>query len=364
MEKKTNYFKPSIAFHPGETLQEILDELGMGPKEFAVRTDKPEKTIIAVLKGRSSITPDMAIVFEQVLKIPAHFWLNKQRNYDEFLARKEREKTLSQSADWARQFPYADMAKKGWVKATRKAEEKADELLKFFGFSNASAWEKYYFEQELKVNFRISLVHTKQPHAISAWLRKGELQAEELAAPSFDEKSFKAILPKLKNIMAEQPEDFFEQIQKLCLENGVKVVYTPCVQKAPINGCTRWINDNPLIQLSDRYKRNDIFWFTFFHEIGHILLHGKKDIFLSNVKDIDADRQKEDEANEFAKKWTLSEEEEAEILEKYEWSQEDIINFAEKFNTHPAIIIGRLQHRGIINHSQGTEFIVPVSLEK
>ncbi len=78
MAKKENRYIPQVVFHPGETLSEKLAEMKMGSKEFAVRTDKPEKTINAVLKGESSITPDMAVQFESVTKIPAHFWMNKQ----------------------------------------------------------------------------------------------------------------------------------------------------------------------------------------------------------------------------------------------------------------------------------------------
>ncbi len=61
----------------------------MGPKEFALRTGKPEKTITAILKGDSSITPAMAVQFENVTKIPAHFWINHQRGYDEYIAREK-----------------------------------------------------------------------------------------------------------------------------------------------------------------------------------------------------------------------------------------------------------------------------------
>ena len=71
-----NEYIPQSYSHPGETLAEKLDELGMGTKEFSIRTGKPEKTIIAVMKGESSITPDMAVQFENVLRIPANFWLN------------------------------------------------------------------------------------------------------------------------------------------------------------------------------------------------------------------------------------------------------------------------------------------------
>jgi Zn-dependent peptidase ImmA (M78 family) len=236
-------------------------------------------------------------------------------------------------------------------------------LLAFFSISNHTAWEDYYFKQQLKVAFRISLAHTKEPYAISAWLRKGELQAAQLPANPYDEKKFKDALPAIKRIMATHPESFFEQLQGLCLEAGVKVVHTPCINKAPINGSTRWLNDTPLIQLTGRYKRNDSFWFTFFHEAGHILLHGKKEIFLENIDYSEKDKDKEYEADNFAIKWTLSKEEEKEILKRFKITEDDIIEFARKFDTHPAIIIGRLQHKGLVPYSLGRNFFESIEFE-
>jgi addiction module HigA family antidote len=363
MATPKNQYQPQIVFHPGETLAEKLEELGMGPKEFAIRTGKPEKTIIAILKGKSSITPEMAVQFEHVLKIPAHFWLNMQRNYDEFIARKELEELLTESIDWAKKFPINEMVKKGWLPAKTTMEEKTSELLAFFGISKYTAWEDYYLNQQLKVAFRISLAYTKERYAISAWLRKGELQAAELPNKDYDEKKFKDALPEIKSLMAKHPDDFCKKLREICLDAGVKVVYTPCIKKAPINGCTRWLKDAPLIQLSGRYKRNDIFWFTFFHEAGHILLHGKKDIFLEEIEYSEKDNIKEKEADEFAIKWTLSKEEEEEILQRYSITVKDVLDFAEKFNTHPAIIIGRLQRKGLIPYSLGRQFFEPVELD-
>lgn len=86
-----NQYLPQSYAHPGETLEEKLQEMGMGLKELAVRTGKPEKTIIAVINGDSAITSDMAIQFESVTKIPAHFWMNVQRLYDEYVARQIQE---------------------------------------------------------------------------------------------------------------------------------------------------------------------------------------------------------------------------------------------------------------------------------
>ena len=362
MATQNQYF-PQSRPHPGETLTEKLDEMKMGPKEFALRSGKPEKTIIAILKGESSITPDMAVQFENVTKITANFWMNHQRSYDEFVARQKRQTVIQQAISWAKQFPLADMIKKGWLPQVTTIEEKTMEMLAFFSFSNHTAWEDYYFNQQLKVAFRISLAHIKEPYAISAWLRKGELQAAELQVGEYSEKKFKEALPKLKAIMANHPEDFFHQLQSICSEAGVKVVHTPCINKAPISGSTRWLNDTPFIQLTGRYNRNDIFWFTFFHEAGHIILHGKKDIFLENLEYSDKDLEKEKEADSFAIKWTFSDEEEAEIVESLPLRNQDIKKFAKKFKTHPAIIIGRLQRKKLIHYSLGKEYFEQVNFE-
>lgn len=362
MTKQNQYFPQSV-LHPGETLAEKLEEMRMGPKEFALRTGKPEKTIIAILKGDSSITPDMAVQFENVTKIPANFWMNHQRGYDEFIAREKRQTVIEEAVAWAKQFPLADMTKKGWLPPVATIQEKTMEMLAFFGFSNHTAWEDYYFKQQLKVAFRISLAQTNEPYAISAWLRRGELQAAKLDANDYSEKKFREALPELKSIMAQHPEGFFNLLQSICLEAGVKVVHTPCINKAPISGSTRWLNDTPFIQLTGRYNRNDSFWFTFFHEAGHILLHGKKDIFLEKVEYSDKDLGKEKEADKFACKWTLTDEEEATILAAAHLNEDDIRKFARQFNTHPAIIIGRLQHKKLIPYSLGREYIEPVIFE-
>lgn len=361
MASINQYFPQSIP-HPSETLIEKLEELGMGPKEFAIRTGKPEKTITAVLNGECSITPEMAVLFESVLKIPARFWLENQRQYDEFAARTKRIAVIEEAIEWAKCFPYAQMAQFGWVKATRKAEEKVEELFNFFGLSNRAAWENYYLGQKLKLSFRISLKHTSDPYAVSAWLRQGEIISAGLKVPAFDAQKFKYNLQVIKSLMATQPRDFFPQLQNLCADAGVKLVYTPCLPKAPISGSSRWLNDTPLIQLSARYGQNDRFWFTFFHEAGHILLHGKKYISLESIDFPDAEADKEKEADEFSVTWTFNQEQEEEVIASAPLSEEDIETFARKFNTHPAMIIGRFHHKELLPYHMGRKFIIPINL--
>lgn len=301
MSTKAQISKLAVVFHPGRTLSEKLSEMGMSIKEFAVRTSKPEKTIIAVIGGKSSITTEMAVSFENVTKIPASFWLRKQQSYDEYVERKHREAAAAASAEWMSKFPMAEMVKRGWIPAADSLEGKVQSLFSFFAISSEKAWNDYYINQELKVAFRISLAQTKEPHAMSAWLRQGEIQASEMKIENtYNEKELRAMLPRVKQLMNEEPDDFFPRLQQMCADCGIKLIFTECLPKAPISGATRWINDTPVIQLSNRYKRYDIFWFNFFHEAGHILLHGKKDIFLEKAGCFEQDPVKEQEADKFA----------------------------------------------------------------
>jgi plasmid maintenance system antidote protein VapI len=359
--EKINQYYPQTVSHPGTTLAEILAEKEIGPKEFAVRTGKPEKTISDVLNGKSGITPEMGILFEQVLKIPCTFWLNRQRIYDEYLARVAYQKTIEESLEWSKTFPYAKMASLGWVAPTTKKEAKVINLFEYFEVSNTKGYYDFYHNQKLLVNFRISLNENENAGAIAAWLRQGEIQADSLNVPYFDKKKLTDILPNLKSIMVSQPSDFFSKIQELCGHAGVKVVHTPCLPKAPIHGSTRWLNDVPLVQLSGRYRRNDVFWFTFFHEIGHILLHGKKYISIENIEYDGENQVYENEADTFSANLLLTKEQENEITSNQSLTETDVVRYAQQFQTHPAIIIGRLQHLKLVPFGLGNNLFHPIN---
>ncbi len=362
MSSRTNQYQPDFVSHPGETLREALEEKQMGSKEFAIRISKPEQTVSKVLNGKSGITPEMAVLFEEVLDIPARFWSNRQYQYDEFLARSNRMKEIESDKDWVKSFPYPYMSKLGWVPSCRKGEEKLINLFSFFKITSVKSWEDYYFNKKLATQYRISLRGAKNPYALAAWLRKGEIDALSIDANEYSEKFFKEKLQSIKELMAFSSGGYLRKLQELSLEAGVKVVFTPCLPKTPVHGCSRWINESPVIQLSGKYKRNDIFWFTFFHEAAHILLHGKKYVSVENIDCDGENAEYEHEANEFAAHWLLTLDQEQEIKESAPLSNNDIRTFAQKFRTHPACIIGRLQHRGLLTHHEGREHFESVDI--
>jgi Zn-dependent peptidase ImmA (M78 family) len=235
-------------------------------------------------------------------------------------------------------------------------------LLKFFGVAFDEKWNRIYVHKEVSVAFRVSLAHTKSPHAVSAWLRMGELQSKDLQVADYDKKAFKQKLTEIKELAYEMPADYANKLQTMCAECGVALVYTPTLPKAPISGATRWFHNKPLIQLSGRFKKNDHFWFTFFHEAGHILLHGKKDIFLENLDGTETDQQKEKEANEFSAGKLLSKAELNEIIQAGYIDETSIQKFAEKFRTPPGVIVGQLQPLGHLHYSACNDLKLPINL--
>lgn len=331
---------------PGDTLQSILDDRSMSQIDLAKRMNKHKKTINEIIKGHASITPETAIELENTLNIPADFWLERDRRYQLQLAEVNEAEKIIKEKKWAKCFPLLEMKKYGFIKDEKDIVATTKNLYYFFGVTSEEAFYEVYCNQYTQYSaFRISNKHQVNSNAIIAWLRRGEKQAEEIKINEYNIKRLNELIPAFKKIMVKQEGYFFDELQSLCSECGIRLVHTPKLPKAPISGSTRWYRNNPLMQLSNRYQRNDIFWFTFFHELGHIVRHGKKDVFVEGFEYTPEGLIKEQEADSFAVKCTFSKEDEAKLKLIGQLNKKIVLEYADEFNTHPAIIIGRLAHQ-------------------
>jgi addiction module HigA family antidote len=352
----------SLLSPPGDTIQEHIDFIGMSQAELAERMGRPKEKINDLIKGREPITVPTAFQLENVLGIPASFWINSEKSYRKEMYELQRQEELEHQYDWLKAFPVNEMRKFGWLPDTREKHVLVDSLLKFFCVASTDEWERIYIDEEVSVAFRVSLAHTQSPHAISAWLRKGEIQAKEIEIAEFDKKKFKDALAEIKELAFLTPDNFTHQLQSICAKCGVAVVFTQNLPKAPISGATRWFHNKPIIQLSGRFRTNDHFWFTFFHEVAHIILHGKKDIFLENVEGTEIDQEKEKEANAFAAKVLVDDKDWKEIKNSLPLKPLKIERLAKKLRVAPGIIVGRLQHEGLVSKAFGNELKTKIEL--
>ena len=297
---KTDTFSPDYAIHPGEILEETLDARGIRKGDFATRCGISTKTISLLINGKAPITPDTAIQFEKVLGVSAAIWLNLFTNYSLFKARKAEIQQLQSAVKWARNFPLRELKDRGYIADSRNEIETAKSLFEFFGVASVDAWENKY--DSLQVAYRKSPSFKSSPYAVIAWLRVGERIAEEIECKSYDESKFRGALTGIRAITLEDPEEFVPQMIKTCANAGVALAFVPEFPKTHLSGATCWITkEKALIILSLRHKRDDHFWFSFFHEAGHILLHSKREIFIDE-KDTNyvLDKSRENEADDFA----------------------------------------------------------------
>jgi len=345
----TNEFEPDFVSLPGDTLQEVLDERGISQANLAERTGRPKKTINEIVQGKAAITPETALQLERVLGIPAAFWNNLERNYRENLARIEEQDRLIEQIGWLDRVPYKAMIKEGWVKRCSDKVEQLREVLNFFGVVSPSRWEEVI--ESAAASFRISPAFNVETGALTAWLRRGEFEAQAVSCKPFDRDLFREALIAVRELTQEPLTRVFKELQKSCSDAGVAVVVVPLMPKARANGATRWLSkDKALIQLSLRYRREDVFWFSFLHEAAHITLHGKRQVFVDSEKftgDVE-----EEQANRFAAGLLIPQESLNRFLAETSLSRTALVRFARSVGVHPGIVVGRLQHDKKIKHGQ------------
>ena len=342
--KMSNQFEPNYAVPPGTTLAETIEALGMSQAELAQRMGRPSKTINEIINGKAAITPETALQLEKVLGVPASFWNNAEREYRATLARQANNQELAQCTEWLKQFPVKDMTKQGWISEGKTGGELVRTLLQYFGIASPEQWKTFCLQQQGA--YRQSPSFKSDPGAVSAWLRQGELAAQKIECAPFDEAKFRAALREVRKLTVETPQVIGPEIRRICAASGVAFVFVPEVGKTHVSGFTCWLTaSKALIQQSLRHKSDDHLWFTFFHEAGHILLHGKNDTFLEfdGQKDV-----KEDEANAFARDFLIPADAYAEFIRRQggNISAASILAFAREVEIAPGIVVGRLQKDG------------------
>ena len=341
-------YAPDFVSPPGETLEEVLEERSMSQAQLADRTGRPKKTINEIVQGKAAITPETALQLELVLGIPARFWNVREAAYREALARERSRVQLSSQVTWLASIPHRKMAQLGWINAQPDRVSQLREVLSFFGVASVDSWHELWEGQQAA--FRQSQVLQSRPGAVAAWLRQGELQAHEVACESYDSHTFREVLTAARAVTRVE-QGFDQQLRKLCARAGVAVVFVPELPGTRAWGATRWLSaSRAMIQLSLRYKTDDHLWFTFFHEAAHILLHGKRDVFLEG--DDQAEDAKEAEADRFAGDWLLPEGSYRRFVQRRSFTETAILRFSREVGIAAGVVVGRLQHDGHVSRKR------------
>jgi addiction module HigA family antidote len=342
-------YQPDYAVPPGATLSEVLETLEMTQAELARRTGLSAKHINLILKGAASLTPDTALKFERVLNIPARIWNALEANYQGHVSRLDETRGLEEHVGWARADLIKELVNRDCIQKVGDPVHQLKEVLNFFGVASLEAWETIWNEVAPLSAYRLAKQQA-DPVALAAWMRIGEKQASNADAAPFDRDAFRQVLNKVRGLTRiKDPKEWLPQLQEMCRQVGVIVIIERELPRARVNGVARWLTPNrALILLSARYLRDDILWFTFFHEAAHLLLHGKRtgprDVPPTFVDTRDSEGHAEDQANEFAANLLIPPEY-VERLPRLR-SLAEVERLSDELGIAPGIIVGRLHHDG------------------
>lgn len=334
-KSENNSFEPTVAIPPGETIRENLKYLGMSQKELATRLEISPKHLSNIINGKEPITYETALKLEIVIGPSAQFWMNLETNYQLHKARLKEKESLELDLELLKEVPYKEMSDLGWIEKTSDRIKRVENLRGYFGVASLRT-----IEPAVNAMFR----KQKQIKGISdlgvlAWVRKAELEGLSVEVEGFSQRRLKSYIPKFRQLTMKSPEEFYPEMVRLCAECGIALVLVRALPKTYICGATIWRKNKAILALSVRGKRADIFWFTFFHELAHLINHSKKVSSVSYEKN----GSDEDDADRKARNYLIPDEQYRNFIQEYDYrDKSQIVEFAHSVGIAPCILVGRL----------------------
>ena len=350
--KQSRGFEPDYVVTPGEILEELLRERDITQTNFASRIQMSTKALNQIIKGKAPITPETALKFEAATGMSAGTWGALESSYRNSLAKEQESIRLEKIVNWLEGFPVSDLRRLGYIASTsRDKVGQVAELLRFFEVVNPQAWEEVWLQPQ--VAFRTSRTYTPSIKSLSVWLRLGDIQARTVETGEFSRQEVAKELPSFRSLMRKDGKSVVPKLTSMCNQLGIVLVFVPELSGTRCSGAARWLApERALIQLSIRHKTDDHFWFTFFHELGHLLKHSKKAFFVDTDNGHEGSVE-EREADKFAEICLIPSQYEAEMQ-----NMNDLVSvqaFAKKIGASEGVVVGRLQHLGIWSFSKGNE---------
>jgi len=334
----SNYieYNDTIAFHPGYYIKEIVDESGLTQEDFAKRLDTTPKNLSLLVRGEQSLSIDIAMKLSRMIGISVNYWLNLQNSYDALIAQFKSEEELQEER---KVFEYLDYKyfkdNYGLPDLPRRKDEQIKRVREFLHVATLSVFTK----RDMAVNFRSSTEEIAESSTVKAnmMVQIATNKALKVEAPKFNKKKFEEAV-EYALTLTKKHDEFYPLIREAFREAGVIFVILPNMLGSKINGATKKVGDNIMLMVTDRRLNADTFWFTLFHEIGHII-NGDYGNSFDKEKGV-----QEEAADKYAEDMLIPLENYQEFLSKRRFDIQSIRNFANQINRDPGIVLGRLQN--------------------
>ena len=344
-------FSPAWAVPPGRTIFDLLASKRMPPEQMARSMELSVEEFDDLLTGKFALTVRVASRLETVLGASAAFLLRREEQYREQLAEMT-EGVDPENAEykaWLRSLPVKQMVDFGWIDDAADKKTRLRKCLEFFGVPNLDEWNRTYGETREVAAFRATDAHVESVPATAAWLRRGEVLADQIDCAKWNPAHFEKQLSKARELtLLPNPADFLQRLQRLCAEAGVAVVIVKAPPGCRASGATFFATPTKaVLLLSFRYLSDDQFWFSFFHEAGHLVLHYDTESLILETTTDGPKSPMEEEANNFAAERLLPSAFHPRMPEAAK-SKFGIARLARDAGVSMGIVVGQLQHRGLV----------------
>ena len=344
----SNYieYNDTIAFHPGYYVKELVEESGLTQEDFAKRLDTTPKNLSLLIRGEQKLSIDIAMKLSRMIGTSVSYWLNLQNSYDALIAEFRSDEELQQEKEIFKSLDYKYFRDNfGLPDLPRKIDQQIDEVRKFLKVATLSVFKK----KDMTVNFRSASDKISSANVIKAniMVQIAINKALTIDAPKYDKLEFKRAIDYALTLTRNH-EDFYPLIKNAFLEAGVIFVILPNLPGSKINGATKKLEKNVMLMVNDRRLNSDTFWFTLFHEIGHII---NGDYGISFEKETG---EREKIADEYAAESLIDADKYEKFVKEKVFNLATIKEFADQIDRDPGIVVGRLQNDGLVRYDDGT----------
>lgn len=351
MAAKTIGISRDLIIHPGETISDILVERGITQAELAARTGVTPAYVCNVIAGKKDISAKFAFALEYALGVSKSFWINLQANYDAELLEASELETITDEERVARSR-LKDIVKylreNGKMSLREAVDDSILSLRKVLQISNIANLKGMVPEGALRMSTKSKM----DPYVIGAWIRLCQIAGEKRnVSTKFDIEKIDELVAKAKMVMCNAGESIQKSLTELFGEYGIDFSVVRNFRGAPVQGYISKKNDGTFqMVLTIRGAYADIFWFSLFHELGHIVNGDVK----SSINFIDYDRNADIEvrADDFASTRLIDSSAYMEFVRCADFSLGAIKSFAESQQIRPYIVIGRLQREKRLEYNR------------
>lgn len=330
---------------PGDSIRAVMQKRGIAATDLASHLDGGMNRVRMLLDGTGAIDESTADALTAVLGANTKFWLKRQENFDTAVDRAVERICAEEDEDVILSIPAPGPKHKGKMSPERMVEEVRRRLV-YFNVPTVNSWKSRYGRLVSHTDFRKSNAFSSNDDATLLWLRRGELESDMINTRAWQPGNLEDRITAIRKLsQVRHPQSFLPKLRELCAEAGVALVVVKAPKGCRASGAARMVDpDKAMLLLSFRYRTDDQFWFTVFHEIGHLLLH-KAHTFLDSDETPYDEREKE--ANEFAQRCIIPANRESEF-ERLGTDRDSILRFSVSLGIAAGMTVGQMQHRGMI----------------